>query len=257
MIGWRFIKSRTGVSKSVYTAIASYADDLYYEFTDETGRHYRVPLGRLREIQEILRRFLGRVTTVGDCAHGYVKGRSTKTASRVHQGNKHHFVTDIKAFFPTISYDRVRSALCSNGISDSVAKVLAKILTTKNELPQGTTSSPLVSNIVMRDCDDDLYSLCAERSIAYTRYSDDLTFSSAKDFRDATDSLIGTISAHGFEIKQSKTHYKIGPIDMLGVRVRNNMLRPPQEILDKLENAECEALSLGLRQYIEYIRREA
>ena len=57
-------------------------------------------------------------------------------------------------------------------------RILLTYLCTYNEfLPQGAPTSSYISNLVMRDFDEEIGSFCEKNNISYTRYSDDMTFS--------------------------------------------------------------------------------
>ena len=55
--------------------------------------------------------------------------------------------------------------------------LLTYLCTYNNHLPQGSPTSAYISNLVMKEFDDEIGSWCDENNISYTRYSDDMTFS--------------------------------------------------------------------------------
>lgn len=115
------------------------------------------------------------------CVHGFVKGRSILSNAKAHCDRRPTFVLniDLKDFFPSINFYRVRGALnkAPFGFSHEVATVLAHLCTHEKVLPQGAPTSPYLSNLVCRALDRDLMKLVQRHHAFYTRYADDITIS--------------------------------------------------------------------------------
>ena len=116
-------------------------------------------------------------------AMAFVKGRSIANNARFHTGKKVVVVVDIKDFFGSITKEQVFYALQKEGISDIDAARIIEICTLDGSLPQGAPTSPLLSNIVFKKLDYRLAGLAGKwdkrkTGTAYSRYADDLTFSS-------------------------------------------------------------------------------
>ena len=142
----------------------------------------------------ILENILSKVP-VGPVAHGFVPGRSTVTNALPHVKRAVVVNVDLKDFFPTITYPRVRGIFESLGYSPAVATVLALLCTEAprreaefaekkyyvatgpRALPQGACSSPALSNLAAWTLDRRLGGVAAKLGWTYTRYADDLTFS--------------------------------------------------------------------------------
>ncbi len=128
-------------------------------------------------------------------AHGFIPGRSTVTNARPHVKRAVVVNLDLKDFFPSITFPRVRGIFEGLGYSPSVATVFALLSTEAPRttveydgkkyhvalgprgLPQGASTSPALSNLVARRLDRRLAGLAAKLGWSYTRYADDLTFS--------------------------------------------------------------------------------
>ena len=91
------------------------------------------------------------------------------------------FNLDIKDFFPSINFGRVYGLLLAKPYecTREVATVLAQICTVNNTLPQGAPTSPTVSNMICARMDSELRRLAQRNRCTYTRYADDLTFSTS------------------------------------------------------------------------------
>jgi RNA-directed DNA polymerase len=154
-------------------------------------RRIAAPRAPLRKVQRtILDQILGKVP-MHDACHGFVAGRSTVTNARPHRGAALVLKLDLKDFFPTVHYRRVRGLYRWLGYNDEVAATLAGLTTYRPKtasgdvvwpgmLPQGAPTSPALANLACRRLDRRLDRLAAKCGAVYTRYADDLTFSFAK-----------------------------------------------------------------------------
>ena len=154
-------------------------------------RKIAAPRKVLRSVQrKILDQILAKVP-VHEACHGFVTGRSTVTNATPHEGAAIVIKLDLKDFFPTVHYRRVRGLFAQLGYSDDVAALLAGLTTYRPKLeigdvmwpgvlPQGAPTSPAIANLTCRRLDNRLAQLAKKVSATYTRYADDLTFSFAK-----------------------------------------------------------------------------
>ena len=111
-------------------------------------------------------------------ATAYVKGKSIKDNALPHLGKKILLKLDIKDFFNDISFMDVYNRCFLEEYFPRGVRILLTYLCTYNEfLPQGAPTSSYISNLVMRDFDEEIGSFCEKNNISYTRYSDDMTFS--------------------------------------------------------------------------------
>lgn len=119
-------------------------------------------------------------------AHGFKKHKSIVTNARQHRGRRWVLNLDLEDFFPSINFGRVRGFLNKNrdfALDEKVATVIAQIACHDHTLPQGSPSSPVISNLVAHVLDMRLVKLADRFACTYSRYADDLTFStSKKDF---------------------------------------------------------------------------
>lgn len=140
------------------------------------------PRKRLKVVQEKILTFLTeRSGPFKPVVHGFVPNRSILTNAQMHCSPKNHHVfnIDLKDFFPSITFFRVRGVLRKHpfNFSHDVATVIAHICTLDGSLPQGASTSPFLSNLVCRSMDRDLTELARRNLARYTRYADDITFS--------------------------------------------------------------------------------
>lgn len=116
-------------------------------------------------------------------SHGFRKGASIFTNAAVHRGRRFVFNVDIKDFFDSINFGRVYGFFVKNkdfALTESVAKILAAIACHDGKLPQGSPCSPVISNLIGQILDIRLAQLAHRHGCSYSRYADDLTFSTNK-----------------------------------------------------------------------------
>ncbi|HMO18867.1 MAG TPA: retron Ec67 family RNA-directed DNA polymerase/endonuclease [Oligoflexia bacterium] len=180
----------------------------------------------------------------------------TFTNASFHTNRRFVFNIDLKDFFATINFGRVRGLFISNknySLNDTIATILAQIICFQNTLPQGSPVSPLISNMISESLDFRLLHLARKCKCLYTRYSDDITFSSnAKNFPyeiavkhdepegnytwNAGSMLSNIIIRSGFEIHEGKTR----------MQVRNSRQSVTGLIVNQKPNVP--------RQYYKYLR---
>jgi len=116
-------------------------------------------------------------------AHGFIRKRSIITNAQAHRRRRYVFNVDLEDFFGTINFGRVRGFLIKDrhfALPAPVATVIAQIACFNNSLPQGSPCSPVVSNLVGHVLDVQLVRIAKREGCTYTRYADDLTFSTNK-----------------------------------------------------------------------------
>jgi retron-type reverse transcriptase len=160
-------------------------------------------------------------------AHGFVPGRGTVSNAGVHAGRAVVVGLDLKDFFPSITFPRVRSIFQRLGYSPAVATILGLICTEcprrvvefggtryhvatgPRGLPQGACTSPALSNQVARRLDKRLAGLAKRLGLGYTRYADDITFSGDDALMPRLGYLLGKarelIEDEGFAVNEKKT----------------------------------------------------
>lgn len=119
----------------------------------------------------------------GNLSYGYQKGISTMNHAKVHSNKRFVFNIDLKDFFDSINFGRVRGFFISNNhfnLHPKVATILAQIACHNNSLPQGSPCSPVISNLIGHIVDIRLAQLAASCGCSYSRYCDDITFSTNK-----------------------------------------------------------------------------
>lgn len=138
-------------------------------------------------------------------AVAYKKGSSLRYSTAVHIGKPMILKLDIKNFFGSILYKTVQEMFLKQGYDYFMATTLATLCCYKGRLPQGTPTSPAISNIIMKNFDDKVACFCYARNIAYTRYSDDMTFSGSFDSNEVIEFVKDKLNKSGFQLNNKKT----------------------------------------------------
>ena len=220
-----------GVNSSYLENILENRDKLYKAYYIPKGaigsadlRRIEAPNVNLKSIQRwILRNILEKVP-ISDLAHGFVKGRGIKTNARYHLDRQFILAIDIKDFFPSVTQDKVHDVFLRVTGENNIAFVYTGLCTFQGRLPQGGVTSPLLSNIVFYDIDEKIEDVCNRGNIAYSRYADDMTFSS-NDFqalKEIYKSVQGIIESAGYNLNEDKTRYYTGKGRMLVTGIRLN-----------------------------------
>lgn len=175
-------------------------------------------------------------------SHGFKKEHSILTNAEVHCGRRYVLNIDLEDFFGTIHFGRVRGLFIKHrqfALNPTIAMTIAQIACHENKLPQGSPCSPVISNLVANILDIRLAKLAKIHGCSYTRYADDITFStSTPEFPEALafkqiDSnrwtpgkpLVDAIKACKFRINPSKTRlqYRRSRQDVTGIVVNKRL----------------------------------
>jgi hypothetical protein len=176
----------------------------------DTGTHYRrwtipkrdgsqrtitAPKKELKTAQRWALRNIFERLPVHGAAHGFLAARSIVSNALVHAGADVLVKLDIKDFFPTVTWKRVKGLLRKAGVAEQPATLLALLATESprdlvefrgqtlhvatgpRALPQGAPTSPAITNAICLKMDRRLSGLARKLGFKYTRYADDLAFS--------------------------------------------------------------------------------
>lgn len=280
-VSWREIEetgvlTRDTLIRSLQRNAAIY-DDIEVKKRDGTSRHISVPHKSLRIFQyQFLKNNLDKAEYFHPAAFAYIKGKSAVQCARLHQDATWLIKIDIKDFFHYIDERMIYWALRERKVDDYKAFFFARMMTReawdfesiykelpskyrKNRkhklskkfgkvsqrlgfLPQGSPSSGALANLVCFTLDNRLSDVAVGNNLTYTRYADDIVFSSTEPFeRQAAENALAeaqkVIRRFGFHTNPAKTRI-IPPgarKQILGVLVGEGRLRLPKASRNRVD----------------------
>lgn len=211
--------------KLTYVLYVKKIDNLYvsFEIPKKNGdpRQIYAPMNDLKSIQKKIANALWKhqvEITREKCiktniSHGFEKKKSIITNAKIHRNKRYVLNLDLKDFFESFHFGRVKGFFEKNNnftVPNEVATVIAQLVCYKNHLPQGAPSSPIITNLISNILDFRLLKISKKYKLDYTRYADDLTFSTNnKSFLDKKlkiyDEIANEIERAGFKINDAKT----------------------------------------------------
>ena len=237
----------------------------YYEFKikKKSGGYRTIyaPEQSKKYIQKLINNILQKKYKNIDpgCVYGFNSNvpENIKANARNHLNKKFLLNIDIKNFFPTITSVMVRDIFMQKPFNYNlqIATVFAMLTTFKNSLPTGAPSSPIISNFIFTPTDLKLLELTKKYKITYSRYADDLSFSSNDEI---TDNIISEISAiietSGFKLNTKKhrllKHYNRQTVTGITVNKKLNVNRKYiRKIRAILHNIESYGLLIASTKY--------
>lgn len=164
------------------------------------------------------------------CCHAYREKRSIISNATPHLAQTAILKMDMEDFFPSIPINWVIRLFSNLGYSHNVSYYLASICCLYGALPQGASTSPALSNILLKHLDNRLYKLSKKYSLNYTRYADDLTFSGDYIPHKVIDIISDVITDTGLSLNKQKTSLIIGDKQKIvtGISVQGDRLTLPR-----------------------------
>ncbi|PIE47953.1 MAG: hypothetical protein CSA42_01055 [Gammaproteobacteria bacterium] len=212
--------------------VLSKQDDYYtsFEVPKKNGgvRLIQAPNKKLKQVQtnlsgllnECVNEIIEKEPKYFYASHGFLADKTIITNANKHKKKRYVFNVDIENFFGSINFGRVMGFFMNDRhfrLDKKVATIIAQIACHENALPQGSPCSPIISNLIGNIIDIRLITLAKKHKCTYTRYADDITFSTnVKQFptsiakkRDETwevgTKLSREIQKLGFNINEKKT----------------------------------------------------
>jgi len=148
-------------------------------------------------------------------AFGFVKGKNPKMAATALLGNNHFLGLDIADAFPSITMEMVTAALERLHVSEVISDVLAWLVTYEyagqRRLPQGSSCSPIILNLVYKPMCNEIGEICQRHGITWNVYGDDFNFGKRINImRTSKEELLSIPPKHGLSIKEKKTRDNLG-----------------------------------------------
>lgn len=195
-------------------------------------RTIQAPRLYLKVIQHYILDCILSTAKISDSAFGFRPGASPAGGAQIHAGCRYLWNTDIRDFFPTIKKAQVVQAFQVLGYTLESSNWLSAICCLNEALPQGAPTSPTLSNIVFHTIDLTVEEICRSKNIQYSRYADDLSFSSQTPIPSHfQDEIISLLRRCGFEVHPGKSRL-MGPMcrrEVTGLTVNEEVSIPRQK----------------------------
>ena len=258
----------------VYRELSSLETDLgltarqLYSLSNALSRHYHkasIPKGNgdartLRvpdeELKNAQRRILNRLLvyeTVSPYASAYRYGGSTVRNASPHVGKPVLLKLDIRHFFDNLIYPVVKEKVFpADRYSEKLRILLSILCTYDGVLPQGAPTSPMITNIIMRDFDNRVGKWCSERGVSYTRYSDDMTFSGDFAPGPVIDLVRAELRVFGLYLNDEKTAVvRSGKRQTVTGIVVNHRIGIPSEYRRRIRQEMHYCMKFGIESHLE------
>lgn len=194
--------SESELDELILTAPTNYKT---YQIPKKSGgmRSISQPAKETKRVQYWLIKNTFQILPVHQCAMAYMEGASIKKNASLHKNNSYltkfdfkDFFTSIKASDLTAHFSRYLKPTLSDEDIRDIIRISCIEFKNQNELclSIGAPSSPLLSNSIMFEFDSRVFAWCQTENITYTRYADDLTFSTnTKGISSRVEHIIRTV----------------------------------------------------------------
>lgn len=225
-----------------YVLYSRRVENLYqsFEIPKKNGeiRCINAPQEPLKHVQRLLAKRLVAVQEENylksnAIVHGFTRKRGIITNGKSHRNKRFVLNIDLEDFFDSFHFGRVKGYFQKNQffmLPEEVAACIANIACYNGKLPQGAPSSPVITNLICAILDRRLAAIAKKFRLTYTRYADDLTFSTnSKVFLEKKDELLSEIYAviekSGFKVNHYKTRisYRDSRQEVTGLVVNNKI----------------------------------
>lgn len=222
----------------------------YYEKSKKHGSRKIYIINNKSEFydlqENLMKNFLGNIL-ISDSAYGFVRGKNYLDFLEPHLAfnkDKNYLRLDIKDFFGSITKELLEEVLdyyfkeekIDSSQKTEIIKYIIEIITYENKIIQGALTSPIISNIIFRQLDIRIERYCSKLDIEYSRYADDLLFSSENNkvhSKDFVERIQEIINSKNFKINYSKTIRAKKDLSINGY-VLNKSIRLSRKKLDNI-----------------------
>ena len=178
--------------------------------------------------------------SLNDYIFGFVPGKSHLLAAQQHCKASWVYSVDIKDFFNSTKQSVVLKALLHIGYTDEACnKVILPLCCYEGHLTQGSPSSPVLSNLAMKEVDKQLINLANKYKITFTRYADDIVFSGTNEFPELLKNEIRNIFKETcWKLAEDKTYFALSSknqgLKVHGLLVHNKEVRLSKKYRNKI-----------------------
>lgn len=193
---------------------------------------------------------------ISPAATGFRNGSSISKNADAHRVHEQLLKMDVRDFFGSITRADVERLFLSLGYTPKVSYSLSRICTLFGRLPQGAPTSPALSNIFMREFDKVCVEHFSAKSMAYTRYADDISISGVAVSSHEIGFVVENLRPHGLRLAPEKTVIadRTKKKIVTGVSIssgQNRLPRPNRRTLRQIVHYICK---FGLDEHLRHIQ---
>lgn len=220
------------INRLTYILYKRKVDSYYSTFSiakkNGESREINAPQGILKNIQKKIATELSQCYEMGptkgddgssfrcNIVHGFRKKHCIMGNADAHKNKRYVLNIDLKDFFNSFHFGRVRGFFHKDNnfsFPIDVATIIAQLTCYQGVLPQGAPTSPIITNLICRIFDFRLLNLVKKYRLVYTRYADDMTFSTNdKNFFDCKDKFLESVRKEvqraGFLVNKEKVRFQ-------------------------------------------------
>lgn len=197
-----------GMDKDKLVFLANNTEKYYWvntKIVKGKERVFHVATGDLKKVQKSIYNKLLKSIPLPETMMGCRKGGSTKKNAEIHANNKGFVMNlDIKDFFPSISYKRVRRLFSDLGLSSEVSRIVTKLVTRWGRLPQGICTSGYIAHLIIIPMEKRFRKLCELHRFKCSFFMDDITISGSSKIKNFMGLFCKIIEQEGFKDKKKK-----------------------------------------------------
>lgn len=232
-----------GLDEAELKRLAAMAHSLYSRFyRRKPSGGYRLieaPFKNLKQCQRILTDKVLDSLPLHPAIHGR-PGTSQITAAAQHLDQSSIIVIDLKNFFPSVRSKNVKAALVRAGFTAEIADIVTRLCTSRNRLPQGAPTSPVLAQLVVSPVltrIEGLLEAMSSRS-RFALYVDDLSISGPIGLKRSIGVISQIFAESGLIVNDLKTKVMAGSAyrEVLGIEV-GHRLEVGRKFKEKLNEA--------------------
>ncbi len=234
-----FISKRLDFSPTLLSDLINRKGNLYRVWYRKKGNKRRCVEEPLKELKSLQRKLLDGFFNFQHpkCVHGGVRKKSIRTNALEHKSSKYMLRLDIKNAYPSVTRKQIYQLYKSLGATVEMARILTKLTTFRGHLPQGAPTSLPLFNILLSNLRLDSIFRYSVKGIKYTRYVDDLIFTSRKPLPKQLESeATKLLKENGFNVNRQKTKRystKNRALRITGVNIIKGKPKLPPKLIKK------------------------
>lgn len=213
------IEDELNISIDLINLIEKYSSRYYSRFLipKKNGEFRRIyhPSPILKTLQYWIVENIFSYMPISNFATAYQKGSSIKKNAYLHKDCRHLLHLDIKNFFESINekhlinlLDVNKDKLVIGSLSKEDINFINNVCLYEGHLTIGSVCSPIISNCVMFEFDNEINNKLSLNGITYSRYADDMLFSSSTYIDDGVVDIVrNELNRYGFKLNENKTSF--------------------------------------------------